>query len=156
MLLGLCYLSSYPAFPVLLLPSPEVCRVTGSTAGRAEAAVRGLPAEMVPSKAAATSWAGKQLHQPPAPLGWGARGLQHPRGDGGLVESMAGLPRQTLPLCTINSPPVSARTSSLHWHPRTCRHNTSADTPTPQGTLSLVTPNALPAPDPKGHREVFL
>lgn len=105
--------------------------------------------------------------QPPAGLGnssislqpllaGGPEGLQHPRGDGGLGESTAGLPRQTLPLCTINSPPVSARSPSLHWHPSSCRHNTSADTPTPQGTLSLITPNPLPAPDPKGNREVFL
>lgn len=142
--------------------APRCAGLGRSRAGRAEAAVRGLPAERLHS----CRWCRAKLN-PPAGLGnisntlqpllaGGPEGLQHPRGDGGLVESTAGLPRQTLPLCTINSPPVSARTASLHWHPSSCRHNTSADTPTPQGTLSLVTPNALPAPDPKGHREVFL
>lgn len=75
--------------------------------------------------------------------------MQDPRGDGYLVESKAGLPKQPLPWHILVSTRISAGTPSLHRHPSICRHNISADTPTLQAPLSVVTPTPLPASGPK-------
>lgn len=75
----------------------------------------------------------------PAALGWGARGVLHPRGDRGWVGSKAGLPNQALPLCILSS--------AAHLQEPLL----SADTPSLQVPPSLITPNPLPAPDPKGN-----
>lgn len=75
--------------------------------------------------------------------------MQDPRGHRCLVESKVGLPEQPLPRCILVRTRISAGTLSLHRHPRTCRHNVSADTPVLQAPLSVVTPTPLPASSPK-------
>lgn len=118
----------YPAFPELLVPILPVCRARRMhgwlSRGCSEAFTCLHPGE-APLPAAGL---GREAELHPF-LAGGPEGLQHPRGDGGLAESTAGLPGQMkLPLCIVSSPRCLLEPLL------------STGTPAPVGTTPLQTP----------------